>query len=119
MLLADITGLPAVARIIEEQGTSNVISAHIELPHQDDRQELQAGQDVSLYWYDSFGKDSKPTRLLDIAQTIKLPQGDGYLYIAGEATAASEVRKHFRDVVGISKDRITSVGYWIEGQSRG
>ncbi|GAA5542047.1 hypothetical protein Brsp02_02674 [Brucella sp. NBRC 113783] len=108
-----------MARIIEEQGTSNVISAHIELPHQDDRQELQAGQDVSLYWYDSFGKDSKPTRLLDIAQTIKLPQGDGYLYIAGEATAASEVRKHFRDVVGISKDRITSVGYWIEGQSRG
>jgi NADPH-dependent ferric siderophore reductase len=119
LLLADITGLPAVARIIEEQGTSNVISAHIELPHQDDRQELQAGQDVSLYWYDSFGKDSKPTRLLDIAQAISLPQGDGYLYIAGEATAASEVRKHFRDVVGISKDRITSVGYWIEGQSRG
>ncbi|MBN8933850.1 MAG: SIP domain-containing protein, partial [Rhizobium pusense] len=59
------------------------------------------------------------TRLLDIAQAIKLPEGEGYLYIAGEATAASEVRKHFRDVVGVDKERITSVGYWVEGQSRG
>lgn len=119
VLLADITGLPAVARIIEERAAINVISAHVELPHEDDRQELRAGRDVSLYWYDSFGKESKPTRLLDIAQAIKLPEGKGYLYIAGEATAASEVRKHFRDVVGIDKERITSVGYWIEGQSRG
>ncbi|NWJ25351.1 siderophore-interacting protein [Rhizobium sp. RM] len=119
VLLADITGLPAVARIIEERGALNTISAHVELPHHDDRQELPVGRGVTLHWYDSFGKDLKPTRLLDIAQAITLPDGEGYLYIAGEATAASDVRKHFRDVKGIDKERITSVGYWIEGQSRG
>lgn len=118
LLVADITGLPALSRIIEELGSLNLLSAHIELPHHDDKQALQTGQDVSLYWYDSFGKNSKPTQLLDIAKSIELPKGEGYIYIAGEATAASEVRKHFRDVIGVGKERITSIGYWIEGQAR-
>lgn len=119
LLLADITGLPAVARIIEEQTSLQAICAHVELPHQDDRQDLPASGGITLHWYDSFGKVPRPTQLVDIARSVKLPEGEGYLYIAGEATAASEVRKYFRDVIGMDKDRITSVGYWIEGQARG
>ncbi len=47
-----------------------------------------------------------------------LPEGPGYIYIAGEARAASECRKHFRDRLGFDKTRIDAIGYWIEGQAR-
>ncbi|MFK0686561.1 SIP domain-containing protein [Brucella intermedia] len=47
-----------------------------------------------------------------------MPEGPGYIYIAGEARAASDCRKHFRDVLGFDKRRIDAIGYWIEGQAR-
>jgi NADPH-dependent ferric siderophore reductase len=119
ILLADITGLPAVARIIEEMTVERSIAAHVELPDAGDQQAMHGTADTHLHWYDSFGKTAQPTQLAEIARGIELPAGRGYLYIAGEATAASEARKHFRDVLGFDKDRITSVGYWIEGQARG
>jgi NADPH-dependent ferric siderophore reductase len=59
------------------------------------------------------------TELPRIAREItELPEGSGYIYIAGEAKAVSESRKHFRDVLGFDKNRIDAIGYWIEGQAR-
>lgn len=119
LLIADITGLPAVGRTLEELVPSRRIIAHVEVPHESDRQEIETVSDVTLHWHETFGQPDRPTQLLDIARSVKLPDGSGYIWIAGEATAVSESRKHFRDVLGFDKDRITAVGYWIEGQARG
>ncbi len=119
LLFADFTGLPAVARILEELPAGYSITAHVEVPHCRDRQALHSAADLSLHWHESYGHGDRPTRLLDIARAVTLPDGPGYIWIAGEVTAASEARKHFRDDLGFDKDRLTSVGYWIEGQARG
>lgn len=119
LLLADFTGLPAVGRIVEEMPASQKIVAHVEIPSSDDRQSLKCPCELSLHWHATFGQSGCATQLLNIARSVELPEGHGYIWIAGEAKAVSDSRKHFRDVVGVDKDRITSVGYWIEGQARG
>ncbi|GGG18790.1 siderophore-interacting protein [Rhizobium wenxiniae] len=119
LLIADFTGLPAVGRILEELPAGYRVTAHVEVPHYSDRQTLHGATDLSLHWHESYGHGDRPTSLLDIARSVKLPDGPGYIWIAGEVTAASEARKHFRDDLGFDKDRLTSVGYWIEGQARG
>ncbi len=117
-LVADMTGLPAVGRILEELPCGFKVVAHIEIPCKADRQTLESAAEVALHWHPSPRHGDRPTRLTDIARSAELPPGPGYVWIAGEASAVAQSRKHFRDVLGIDKSRITSVGYWVEGQAR-
>jgi NADPH-dependent ferric siderophore reductase len=119
LLFSDITGPPAVGRILEELPANQRVFAHLEIPAVADRQDLQTSADLDVRWHETYGHNDRPTHLLDIVRGTVVPKGNGYIWIAGEVTAASEARKHVRDVLGFDKDRITAVGYWIIGQSRG
>ena len=122
LMLTDITGLPAVGRILEELPEGFRAIVHVEVPSEDDRQDIVTKADASVTWHACHGmKPDRPgyTELPRIAREItELPEGPGYIYIAGEARAASDCRKHFRDVLGFDKRRIDAIGYWIEGQAR-
>lgn len=122
LLLVDITGLPAVGRILEELPAEMHAIVHVEIPSAADRQRLDSRADVELVWHEMHGRrdgSEAPTRLPEIAARFTtLPDGPGYIYIAGEARAASACRKHFRDRLGFDKHAIDAIGYWIEGQAR-
>ncbi len=122
LMLTDITGLPAVGRVLEELPAGFRAVVHVEVPSDEDRQEVDTAADASIVWHACHGlKPERPgyTELSRIAGTItELPEAPGYIYIAGEARAVSESRKHFRDVLGFDKNRIDAIGYWIEGQAR-
>ncbi len=122
LMLTDITGLPAVGRVLEELPQEFRVIAHVEVPIDADRQALDTEAHLSMSWHVYHGPNpERPgyTELARIAQTVtKLPEGPGYIYIAGEARAVSAARKHFRDTLGFDKTRIDAVGYWIEGQAR-
>ena len=122
LMLTDITGLPAVGRVLEELPEGFEAIVHVEVPLDEDRQELTTQANASIHWHVCHGlKAERPgyTELPRIAQTIgHLPDGPGYIYIAGEARAVSDCRKHFRDTLSFDKKRIDAIGYWIEGQAR-
>ncbi len=122
LLLVDITGLPAVGRILEELPAGMRAIVHIEIPSHADRQVLDSRADVDLVWHETHGRREHreaPTGLPHIAEGFTaLPDGAGYIYIAGEARAASACRRHFRDRLGFDKHAIDAVGYWIEGRAR-
>lgn len=120
LMVTDITGLPAVARIAEELSPGFTAYAHIEIPAAEDRQSLATDAALDLTWHIADPRDNGSSQLAMIAARITtLPSGNGYIYIAGEAKMVSQSRKHFRDVLGFDKNRIEAIGYWIEGQSRG
>lgn len=120
LLLGDLTALPAISRILEEKPASLLAIAHIEVPFAEDRQNFDYIENFSLTWHE--WNDHKPSGRTDLAAIARMfdtvPAGPGYIYIAGEATAVSDCRKHFRDVLGFDKNSIAALGYWIEGQAR-
>ncbi|WP_407975864.1 siderophore-interacting protein [Brucella pseudogrignonensis] len=122
LMLTDITGIPAVGRVLEELPEGFRAIVHVEVPSEDDRQVIATKADALVTWHACHGlKPERPgyTELPRIARTItELPEGSDYIYIAGEARAVSDCRKHFRDVLGFDKNRIDAIGYWIEGQAR-
>ncbi|WP_084686818.1 siderophore-interacting protein [Rhizobium nepotum] len=121
-MLTDITGLPAVGRVLEELPPGFKTVVHVEITCEEDRQEIETRADVSMSWHVCHGQRPDRegyTELPRIAGAIHaLPDGPGYIYIAGEAKAVSACRKHFRDTLGFDKNRIDAIGYWIEGQAR-
>lgn len=122
LLLTDITRLPAVGRILEELPKEFQAVVHVEVPTEADQQDLVSRADVAVHWHvytPTKELGASATQLANVARNIAaLPDGPGCIYIAGEAKAASECRKHFRDTLGFDKSRIDAVGYWIEGQAR-
>lgn len=123
LMVTDITGLPAVARVMEELPFDFAAYVHVEIPLEEDRQSLKTQAELDLTWHITHTKRTGGTehsRLAAIAAGITaLPEGNGYIYIAGEAKMVSQSRKHFRDTLGFDKNCIEAIGYWIEGQSRG
>jgi len=122
MMLTDITGLPAVGRVLEELPAGFRAIVHVEVPSDADRQVIETSADVTITWHACHGLKparSGYTELPRIAGSIReLPEGPGYIYIAGEAKAAAACRTHFRDGLGFDKTCIDAIGYWIEGQAR-
>lgn len=118
LILCDLTGLPAASRIVEEERAGRAIYLHAELPGAEDVPQGIFGQVSSAHWHSLPNDDLRPTALEEIARSIILPEGSGYIWIAGEAQAIYASREHFRDVQGFDKDRITAIGYWFRDRSR-
>jgi NADPH-dependent ferric siderophore reductase len=117
LLIADATGLPAVARILEEKHCDRQISVHVEIPTIDDAQ-ADIGALGKVTWHAGFGCVHGSTRLLQIAEAIQLPDGPGYIWVAGEAKVTNAIRRYLTDQQNLHKEAVTAIGYWIIGKPR-
>lgn len=111
LLLADMTALPALGRIVEELPAGMRAIAVAEVTEDGDRQHLSSAADVTCTWL-TGGNGHSPSRLLSALQQIELPEGPGYIWFAGEAAESRAVRKHVRRELGLPTDRFTIIGYW-------
>lgn len=111
VLVADLAGLPALARLIEQRVHRDTV-AIVEVPDEDDLDYLPKHATVQLVTSIGTGNgvtESVLTRL--VAQNCPAT-GPGYCWFAGEAAEARRVRKLFRDEYGWAADRLDVMGYW-------
>ena len=118
LLLADMTALPALGRILEElpRGRRAVVLA--EVTASADRQDIRSAGDVTTTWLPGSGNGHGPSRLLAALQSVELPDGPGYLWFAGEAAESRAVRKYVRRELGWPTERFTVLGYWRADKER-
>lgn len=114
LLLGDVVGLPAFGRIIEETAGSLPTTAVIEIPDPADRQPL-TGAEVT--WIDTPELGTAGSTLATVVRALELPEGPGYVYVAGEAAATRAIRKHLRHERGLPARSYGVVGYWrVDGK---
>jgi NADPH-dependent ferric siderophore reductase len=112
LLVADLAGLPALARAVEQLAPGTRAYAVVEVPTPDDRLEITSAADVSWTWLVGSGNDSGPSRLAAAVADFVTPDGRGYVWFAGEASASRAVRKHLRSERGLPVSCCTLLGYW-------
>ena len=111
LLVADETGLPAVAGILASLPDGVSGRALVELPSDADRQDI-GHADVELTWLPRTDEHAIPGRLaLAAAAEMPLPDDGSYGWVVGEQGLASGVRRLWVDA-GLPKDRLTFCGYW-------
>jgi len=110
VLIGDLTALPAIARVLEEQSAGVPTSAVLEVPGAADEQRLDAPPGTEIRWVHT--PMGQPSRLADVARSLVLPTGPGYVYAAGEATAARALRRHLRHERGLTAGSYSVSGYW-------
>ena len=114
VLVADLTGLPAAARIAAEAPSGVRTRVLLEVPHEDDRMPFEVGADVEVTWLIG-GNGRGPSALGQLVRGIvddRLPLDEGYVWVAGETVALRDVRKYLRKELALPPTRFKVVGYW-------
>lgn len=114
LLLSDHTGLPAVARILEQASAAEAFTVAIELPDSADRIDLPSAASVDVEWI--VGGNGRPSRLLSTMERMGAPEPETYVWIACESAASRRMRAFVREhwTRDIAWYRI--VGYWHGAQ---
>lgn len=116
LLVGDETALPAIARRLEELPRDAKAIALIEVADTNEIQTIDTPADAEVKWVSrEGGEPGDPSLLLAAAQTIDLPKGDGYVFVAGESAMSKGVRKYLVEECGHNPDWIKAAGYWQAG----
>jgi NADPH-dependent ferric siderophore reductase len=111
LLVSDLSGLPATARIIEELPDGTPVTAIVEVADEDDLDYLPRRENVAVVASVGTGNGSAPSRLAELVREVTLPAGLGYCWFAGEAAESRAVRKYLRGL-GWTIDQMDVTGYW-------
>jgi NADPH-dependent ferric siderophore reductase len=116
LFIGDETALPAIARRLEELPAGTRAAAVIEVADPSARIEFETRADLYAEWrYREDAAHPDGGALLLALREIFLPDGEGYVWAAGEATLMRAVRKLLCDERGIDKRRIRASAYWKRG----
>ena len=118
VLMADATGLPALARIIEQTPPHVQTRVVIETAEAGHRQSLPSHPHLTVTWIEG-GNGFGPSLLDKAFMALPLPATPGYIWLAGEQKPVRVVRKHIRQVLKLPAERCKLVAYWIEEQHGG
>ncbi|BBY88651.1 siderophore-interacting protein [Mycolicibacterium tokaiense] len=111
LLVTDLSGLPACARIIENLPAAMPTVVIAEVTAQDDLHYLPQRPNVTLTSSVGTGNGHAPSALATLTRDLTLPAGTGYCWFAGEAAESRAVRKYLRSL-GWGIERFDVTGYW-------
>ncbi|MFI2780879.1 siderophore-interacting protein [Streptomyces sp. ALB3] len=104
LLIGDETALPAIGSMLE--GARTPVYTLLEVKDEQDVLDL-AGEATWLYRSGAPG-----SRALEALRALPFPPGTPYVWVAGESTLATSVRRYLVNERGIDKQRIYFCGYW-------
>jgi NADPH-dependent ferric siderophore reductase len=113
LLLADETGLPAVAGILDWLPEGMPATVLAEVANESDRQELPDRGEVDVTW---LHRDDAPagttTLLADAVRAMPDFEGVPYVFGGGETKSMTAVRRHVRDERGLEREAVALIAYW-------
>ena len=108
LLVGDITAIPAIGRMIDEQCASTPTIVRIEIADPRDEIAFGEGDNVRVEWVHNAGE----SKLDELVRSADTPDGPGYTFAAGAAAATRAVRRYLRHELGQPARRYSVIGYW-------
>ena len=105
LLVGDLTGLPAMARIAESSTLPTRL--WVESP---DVVEGYLPADADVRWSTPPGDGA--SALAAVVESIDWPEGEGYFWMAGESAQMRAIRKHLMREIGLPTSHYDVMGYW-------
>jgi NADPH-dependent ferric siderophore reductase len=119
LLIADESGLPAVAGILRDLPRNATGHAIIELFDARDRQPLEGPDGVIVHWVERAPGAEPGSAALPALRVLDFPAGSPYAFAVGESAVATGARRHLVGERGLPKSHVTFCGYWKLGRAAG
>jgi len=107
LLAVDATGLPATERWLAELPAGAVVTVLASVVDAAEVRPLATAAQVDVQWL----HDGGPT-LATAVRDFEVPDGSGYVWVAGEADEIASLRAYLRDEKGLANDSFAVDGYW-------
>ncbi|MQA82722.1 MAG: siderophore-interacting protein [Streptosporangiales bacterium] len=117
LLAGDETALPAIAGILEDLAPGTSARLFVEVPDDADRQDMPTAGDVRVTWLSRAAYTGGDSPLVAAVRSADLPAGTPYAWLAGEASAVRDLRRHLVRERGVDKRAIDFCGYWRRGKT--
>lgn len=115
LLVGDLTGMPAMARICAENAAGANLPTRVWAETPDDLPDyLPNGPEVT--WLTPPSEDT--SRLAEVVEGIDWPEGTGYFWMAGESSQMRAIRKHLMRVRRLPARAYDVMGYWRANAKR-
>jgi NADPH-dependent ferric siderophore reductase len=108
LLAGDETALPAIRRRLEELPAQARVIVLVQAAAAD-RLPLASPAQVDLRWIEPDAP------LADAVRALELPQGEGFAWCAGEASAMAAVRQVLLEAKGHPREAMRVAAYWKRG----
>lgn len=112
LLIGDETGIPAIARRLEELPASAHAIVIIETVTDEAKISLTTRCTADVQWIKA-GAGALEAAL----RKITLPAGEGFAWAAGEYSEIKAVRQYLSEGLGLDKKRIRAASYWRQAQA--
>ncbi len=116
LLIGDESALPAIARRLEELPGGKRVLAVIEVANPDVEPALETDTDLSIQWvHCPVASTDGISPLERVVRRLHLPDGEGYIWAAGESASIRAIRQYLVQERGLDKSRIRAASYWRRG----
>ncbi|MGX1789560.1 siderophore-interacting protein [Bosea sp. NPDC055332] len=115
LLIADETGLPALARRLEELPSGNRALALVEAGGAHEELPLHRSAGIEVVWTHRAPGAQPGAALLATLPALAFPDGDYFAWIACESSAAKQLRSVLVDERGANRKWVRAHGYWRRG----
>lgn len=113
LLVADATGLPAAARLLENSPSGVRTRVVLEVEGSEHEQPLTVPPGTEVRWVHA-GNGHGPSMVEEIVRSAALPTEPGYVWVAGETRTLRGVRRYLRHELKLPSSAYKVVGYWTE-----
>jgi NADPH-dependent ferric siderophore reductase len=117
LFMADESALAATFTMTEALPPGARATVILEIPEEDDEQELSAAATTRLSFLHRLGAPAgDPAALAAEAAEVELPAGRGHAYLFGEAKVVLRLREILTER-GLAEDQISPKAYWGRGRA--
>ena len=107
-LFGDETAMPAIERRLAELPAGTRAVVRVQVADHADQRAWSCAADLDLQWVGS---------LAEAMNSLEIPEGDGFIWAAGENRAMAELRKQLVSKPGANPRRMRVSAYWKQGEA--
>ena len=116
LLAADDVALPALCTILEALPANTPAHVYAEVANAAEERDLRTAARMHLTWLHRDPDAGLPGRALERAlRAAPLPEGDGRVWVACEATVMRDIRRHLLYERNLGRESVHTHGYWKHG----
>ncbi|HEX2132853.1 MAG TPA: siderophore-interacting protein [Actinophytocola sp.] len=114
LLAGDDTALPAICAILEAQPAGREVLAFVEVDSPAEMLPVDSAAEVRMTWLCRGGRAGL---LREAVRRTEFPGGKPYVWIAGESSSVTDLRRYLVNEREIEKELIYFAGYWLLGSA--
>jgi NADPH-dependent ferric siderophore reductase len=117
LLIGDETALPAIGRRVEELGADVPVTTLVVVADPGEVQTFPTEAAWTPHWVARVASSNDASLLRAALTDYELPEGDGFVWIAAEASVARDMRRYVVEELHHPKEWTKAAGYWKAGQA--